>query len=529
MFASVKSKVIASLFSLSIIGLIGLSYYLSTTLQHLSNTSEKHSLNMLSASIFQTMTTSMMMGDPDTVQKAFNDARKIEGIKKLNIEKSKAVIEAYAPQEHFTTDALVLNVFKTKKTEMIESNVNGHHTIRLIKPMVAEKRCLQCHYNAHVGYTLGVMDLLISLDKNDAMISKTNITLVVSLIILAILFAISAYIFFSKEIFHPLSTLKNKIASLVNGDKDLTKRLEYTDGNEFGDTAIEVNNFTEMIQSTINDVKLLGQQNRDIASEIEASSHVIREGTQQEQKLVEEASQKSEEIHTILGKAMQTATVTQERITQADSALEDAQSALASLNLEVESFVESENELVNELSSLKSDADQVKEVLNVIKEIAEQTNLLALNAAIEAARAGEHGRGFAVVADEVRKLAERTQKSLSEIDISVSTIVQAINDVSEKMTQNAQNVEALSSIATNVDEKINTTTKAMRASTEASNQTKADSEEMAKSLNEIITYIQNIEALSTANGTSALSIENDLIRLVEVASSLQKSIEEFKS
>jgi len=529
MFASVKSKVIASLFSLSIIGLIGLSYYLSTTLQHLSNTSEKHSLNMLSASIFQTMTTSMMMGDPDTVQKAFNDARKIEGIEKLNIEKSKAVIEAYAPQEHFTTDALVLNVFKTKKTKVIENNVNGHHTIRLIKPMVAEKRCLQCHYNAHVGYTLGVMDLLISLDKNDAMISKTNITLVVSLIILAILFAISAYIFFSKEIFHPLTTLKSKIAALVNGDKDLTKRLEYTDGNEFGDTAIEVNNFTEMIQSTINDVKLLSQQNRDIASEIEVSSHVIREGTQQEQKLVEEASQKSEEIHTILDKAMQTATVTQERITQADSALEDAQSALASLNLEVESFVESENELVNELSSLKSDADQVKEVLNVIKEIAEQTNLLALNAAIEAARAGEHGRGFAVVADEVRKLAERTQKSLSEIDISVSTIVQAINDVSEKMTQNAQNVEALSNIATNVDEKISTTTKAMQASTEASNQTKADSEEMAKSLNEIIAYIQNIEALSTANGTSALSIENDLVRLVEVASSLQKSIGEFKS
>ena len=529
MFSSVKSKVIVSLLSFSIFGLVGMSYYLSSTLHQLSNTSVKHSLKMLSESIFQTMTTSMMMGDPAVVEKAFEDARKIEGIEKLNIEKSKAVIEVYAPDERFTTDPLVLNVLKTKKTQLIENNENGHHTIRLIKPMIAEQRCLQCHYNAEIGYTLGAMDLLLSLDKNDAMISKTNTTLVISLMVLALLFTILAYIFFTKEIFNPLTALKNKIAALVSGDKDLTKRLEHKNGNEFGDAALEVNNFIEMIQATVNEVKSLGEQNKDIASEIEISSHVIRKGTQQEQKLVKEASQKSEDIHTILDETMQTATITQEKITQADAALEEAQSALMSLNSEVESFVESENELVNELSALKSDADQVKEVLSVIKEIAEQTNLLALNAAIEAARAGEHGRGFAVVADEVRKLAERTQKSLSEIDISVSTIVQSINDVSEKMTQNAQNVEALSDIANSVDEKIATTSDAMQASTEASNQTKADSEEMAKSLNEIISYIQKIEALSTANGTSVLSIENDLVRLVQVASSLQKTIDEFKS
>ena len=529
MFSTVKSKVIVSLLTISIFGLIGMSYYLSSTLHQLSNSSEKHSLNMLSQSIFQTMTTSMMMGDPAVVQKAFSDARKIEGIKKLNIAKSKAVIKVYDPDEKFTTDALILNVLKTQKTQIIEKNINGHHTIRLIKPMIAEKRCLQCHYNVDVGYTLGAMDLLVSLDKNDAMISKTNTILVISLIVLALLFTVLAYIFFTREIFNPLTALKDKIAALVSGDKDLTKRLEHKRGNEFGDTAVEVNNFIEMIQSTVNAVKSLGEQNKDIASEIESASHVIREGTQQEQKLVEKTSQKSDDIQDILNETMQTAATTQETITQADKALCVAQNALTTLHSEVESFVTSENELVNELSSLKSNADQVKEVLSIIKDIAEQTNLLALNAAIEAARAGEHGRGFAVVADEVRKLAERTQKSLSEIDISVSTIVQSINDVSEKMTQNAQNVEALSDIATNVDNEISTTSEAMQASTKASYKAKEDSEEMSKSLGEIISYINSIEALSTANRTSVLSIENDLVRLVAVASSLQKTIDEFKS
>ena len=395
--------------------------------------------------------------------------------------------------------------------------------------MVAEERCLECHYNAKVGYTLGAMDLLISLDKNDASISHTNNILIFSLIALAILFTIFAYIFFMNEIFNPLSALKEKIANLVSGDKDLTKRLEHKKHDEFADTAVEVNNFIEMIQQTVNEVKSLGEQNKQIASEIETASHVIRAGTQQEKELVEKTSAKSSDIQSIIDQTLQTASTTLETIVHADTALDEAKDALTSLNGEVERFVESENELVNELSVLKSDADQVKDVLQVIKDIAEQTNLLALNAAIEAARAGEHGRGFAVVADEVRKLAERTQKSLSEIDISISTIVQSINDVGDKMSQNAKDVEALSDISNDVNEKISSTSTAMQSSTEASNKTKKDSEEMSKSLKEIISNIDNIEALSTANGTSAVAIERDVKRLVEVASSLQKTIDEFRS
>jgi methyl-accepting chemotaxis protein len=120
----------------------------------------------------------------------------------------------------------------------------------------------------------------------------------------------------------------------------------------------------------------------------------------------------------------------------------------------IQSVAHKEHELSENLQHLALNAQETKQILTTIGDIADQTNLLALNAAIEAARAGEHGRGFAVVADEVRKLAERTQKSLAETAATINILIQAINDNSDSLNKNMDEMMDLTTYVGSVDDKM---------------------------------------------------------------------------
>ena len=136
----------------------------------------------------------------------------------------------------------------------------------------------------------------------------------------------------------------------------------------------------------------------------------------------------------------------QERVMNLQASSHDQTQSLEKTSVAVNTITESMQNVANKSYEVIAQSDDIRNVVGVIKDIADQTNLLALNAAIEAARAGEHGRGFAVVADEVRKLAERTGKSLGEIEANVNMLVQGINDMSESIKEEVREVEQINGI-----------------------------------------------------------------------------------
>ncbi|MDD2780326.1 methyl-accepting chemotaxis protein [Sulfuricurvum sp.] len=142
---------------------------------------------------------------------------------------------------------------------------------------------------------------------------------------------------------------------------------------------------------------------------------------------------------------------TQEFKVMRDTKFVELNKMIESTVYKIQNVADEEHHLADNLLTLVGNARETKEILVTIGDIAEQTNLLALNAAIEAARAGEHGRGFAVVADEVRKLAERTQKSLAESSATINVLIQAISDNSDILNKNMKEMNLLTHYVTNLD------------------------------------------------------------------------------
>jgi len=233
-----------------------------------------------------------------------------------------------------------------------------------------------------------------------------------------------------------LKDMKLSEPLILKADYSLEYETLVKQVNSFREKIVEVLNINEIIseaEDVVRSTESMSQRGYKVLEEIDSASKNIVEALDVAQK----EGVKNIDFSTLL----------QKEITAASKMIKEAEENITTLNNDVNTQFEKNMEVSEELKTLSDTTNQIKDVLGIISDIADQTNLLALNAAIEAARAGEHGRGFAVVADEVRNLAERTQKSLSEINATINTIVQSVSDVSAQTQQNAENMKALVEIS----------------------------------------------------------------------------------
>ncbi|MGF1702123.1 methyl-accepting chemotaxis protein [Photobacterium makurazakiensis] len=267
------------------------------------------------------------------------------------------------------------------------------------------------------------------IQKNTNALSQ-NITfalLLVSMIIIPLSIVII------NSIFKHLSSLRNIIVGLSSGDADLTRRLDVYSNDDLGKIAIGINSFIANLQRMMQDV---AQSNNEIQKEVvelktkaESNKSLLNRHTQETEKVVTAINEMSATADSVAQSGIQASEFTQQTNIEAEKSKEVVRVASLSVN----ALAEEVDGMSSSIQTMSDDFEKIDGVLHVIGEIAAQTNLLALNAAIEAARAGEQGRGFAVVADEVRALAARTQQSTSEIDAMLSDLRKATSVVVQSM------------------------------------------------------------------------------------------------
>ena len=351
---------------------------------------------------------------------------------------------------------------------------------------------------------------------------------ILSILLLQVLPAVIAFIliliYATKTALKPAGDISTILSTDIN---NLTKKLNERYMDELGVISRNYNIFVNGIRELVVDIKSSGSDNSQLVEKLASISSNMQEQISQTAKAINVSVESSHSIKNVLQENNDDTIATKENILDAQSSLREMDLRIEHMGDTVEKGLVQESAIVDKLEQLSSQMQSIKDVVGSINDIADQTNLLALNAAIEAARAGEHGRGFAVVADEVRKLAEKTQGSLNEINSVISVFMESIAVANTDMLINKKDYEDLADVTSEIKEKANSVASVMNEAVAMSEKSSHISHSLADKIMDIITEIEKIDTSSKVNLASVDSILAVSTNLRDTAKELDTKVSVF--
>ncbi len=332
----------------------------------------------------------------------------------------------------------------------------------------------------------------------------------------------------SRMVTTPINSAVRAMENLAEGEGDLTQRLDEKGKSEIAQMASGFNKFAVKVQALITELASCVGNLSNVVKDVTAIVDQTQSGSQQQRQQTEQVAAAVTEMTATIQEVASNANLAADSAQQADENARLGQTVVGETVSSINALATEIETGVNVINKLSQDTESIGTVLDVIKGIAEQTNLLALNAAIEAARAGEQGRGFAVVADEVRTLASRTQQSTTEIESMIGALQVQAHAAVDAIKQGQVKAQASVKNASNAGTALNEITDSVATISNMNIQIATASEEqsaVSEEINQNVVVISRVADENAAASNQLASSSNELERLT---GELQKLVSQFK-
>ncbi len=413
---------------------------------------------------------------------------------------------------------------ETVLAEVLTGGAQIHHEKYNGKPVSLYARVVK----DFSGQPVGVLEIMRDDTELEAAIARDRNGIIL-IGVLATIAGVIISMLLARNIANPLCDAALALEDIADGDGNLTHRLEASTGGEVGRLSKAFNRFIGKIHDLVVDVASASAQVATSAEEMSAITGTMRDSVTQQQSETTQVATAINEMTSTVQEVASHAGDAAESARQAHGAAVSGQDVVRANMLAINTLSDEIGHSATAINELEQESINIGKVLDVIVDIAEQTNLLALNAAIEAARAGEQGRGFAVVADEVRTLAARTQESTEEIKGIIEGLQRRSQTAAQTMNQGLEQVSLSVEQAQKAEAALQSITSAVSAISDMNTRIASAAEEQSAVTEEINRNITNINSAAEHATHSAEQTASSSDELASLALRLQKLVSQFKT
>ncbi|ULA59028.1 MAG: Methyl-accepting chemotaxis protein [Nitrospira sp.] len=465
---------------------------------------------------------------PATAVREMGEEASRTGLYNVRLISQNPMNQSNTPKDNFENEA-IRAIMAGAESYARRDEVNGVQTFRRATvDKATSTACLSCHTNNQVGDVLGMLSMSVPMTEAIALSNRSMWQTGGLMGAIVAIILVVTYMLLRNIVLQPMAKMSEISRDIAKGEGDLTKRVPAEGHDEIAQMGQYFNEFIEKLQHMIKKVAHVTDKVASASVELSATAEEISKGTDTLTSRASQTAAAVEEMNATVGQVAQNsgkaASLAQDTVKTA----QEGGTVVSSTISGMQQLSEAVSNSATIISDLGKSSDQIGEIVRTIEDIADQTNLLALNAAIEAARAGEQGRGFAVVADEVRKLAERTTKATKEIGDMIRQIQQDTRGAVDSMQQGTQKVTAGVDLVNKTGEALSQIVRMVSESADMIRQIAVASEEQSVATQQIASDIENVAKVTKESSSGAHESAKASQDLSQLAVELQGIVGGFK-